>query len=88
MEEATEGEETEEEEELDEVKEEEVIDIASRTLVDNGKTVRVEYEGGTVFYLNYNNFPVTVATGDNGTEDDTTDDPTVTVEALSFIRIN
>ncbi len=87
-EEATEGEETEEEEELDEVKEEEVIDIASRTLVDNGKTVRVEYEGGTVFYLNYNNFPVTVATGDNGTEDDTTDDPTVTVEALSFIRIN
>ena len=41
-------------------KEEEVIDIESRTRIDNGKVIRVEYEGGVVFYLNYNNFAITV----------------------------
>ncbi|MBQ7301856.1 MAG: hypothetical protein IJW77_18660 [Clostridia bacterium] len=87
---AAEGEaaEGEEEEELEVQEEEEVIDINARTLVDNGKVVRVEYEGGTVFFLNYNNFPVTVTVDDNGTEEDTTDDKTEQVEALSFIRIN
>ena len=85
---AAEGETTEEEEELEVIEEEEVLDMAARTLVDNGKTVRVEYEGGTVFFLNYNNFPVTVTVDDMGTEEDTTDDKTAQVEALSFIRIN
>lgn len=87
-EEAAEGEETDEEEDLEEIEEEEVIDINARTLVDNGKVIRVEYEGGTVFFLNYNNFPVTVTVDDNGTEEDTTDDTPAQVEALSFIRIN
>ena len=81
-------EETEEEEEYEEEEEEEVIDINARTLVDNGKTIRVEYEGGTVFFLNYNNFPVNVTVDDKGTEEDTTDDIVNAVEALSFIRIN
>ena len=81
-------EETEEEEEYEEEEEEEVIDINARTLVDNGKTIRVEYEGGTVFFLNYNNFPVNVTVDDKGTEEDTTDDIVKAVEALSFIRIN
>lgn len=86
-EEAAEGE--TEEEDLEEVEEEEeVIDMEARTLVDNGKVVRVEYEGGTVFFLNYNNFPVTVTVDDNGTEEDTTDDTPAQVEALSYIRIN
>lgn len=87
-EEEAEGEETDEEEDLEEIEEEEVIDINARTLVDNGKVIRVEYEGGTVFFLNYNNFPVTVTVDDNGTEEDTTDDTPAQVEALSFIRIN
>ena len=73
---------------IEEEKEEEVIDINARTLVDNGKTIRVEYEGGTVFFLNYNNFPVNVTVDDKGTEEDTTDDIVKAVEALSFIRIN
>lgn len=71
----------------EEAEEEVVIDIASRTLLTNGKTVRVEYEGGTYFYLNYNNFAVEV-TEDNGTPDDTSDDKTYTIEALSFLRFN
>ena len=81
---------TEEEDEFAgavEEEEEVVIDIESRTLVDNGKTVRVEYENGTYFYLNYNNFTVTV-TDDKGTEEDTSDDVTYTIDALSFVRIN
>ncbi|MBQ8577657.1 MAG: hypothetical protein IJ449_06805 [Clostridia bacterium] len=71
---------------LEEVEDEVIIDIPSRTLVDNGKTVRVEYEGGTYFYLNYNNFAVTI-TEDMGTEDEA-DDVTYTIEPLSFLRIN
>lgn len=81
-------EETEEEEELEEVEEEEdLLNMEARTLVDNGKTIRVEYEGGVEFFLNYNNFPVNVTIDDKGTED-TADDVVKPVEALSFIRIN
>ncbi len=82
-----EGEDIEDEEDLEEVEEEEVIDIESRTLVDNGKVVKVVYENGVYFYLNYNNFAVTI-TEDNGTEEDESDDTTYTVEALSCLRID
>ena len=34
--------------------------IAAENLIDNGKIVKVTYEGGKVFILNYNNFKVTV----------------------------
>ncbi len=46
--------------------------LESRNIIDNGKIVKVTYEGGTYFILNYNNFSVTV----DGEE----------VPALSFIR--
>ena len=34
--------------------------IAAENLIDNGKIVKVTYEGGKVFILNYNNFKVSV----------------------------
>lgn len=58
--------ETKEEEDVDETEGLEVVDVdkeeeaASRTKVDNGKIVKVTYEGGTYFILNYNNFAVKV----------------------------
>ncbi len=86
--EAAEGEATEEEEEAIEEEEEiELPTLESRTAVDNGKIVRVEYENGVYFYLNYNNFPVKV-TEDNGTEEDESDDTVYNIEALSFLRID
>lgn len=45
---------------------------------DDGRIVKVTYEGGIVFYLNYNYFEVTVV--DNGT--------TYTIPEFGFIRIN
>ena len=53
---------------------EEVDLLAERTLVDNGKVVKVTYEGGTTFILNYNNFAITV----DGEE----------IPALGFVRKN
>ena len=47
--------------------------IALENVVDNGKIVKVTYEGGKVFILNYNNFKVSV----DGQE----------IEALSFITL-
>ncbi len=46
----------------------------SRTVVDNGKVIRVTYEGGTSFILNYNNFAIKV----DGVE----------IPALGFVRNN
>ena len=47
--------------------------IALENVVDNGKIVKVTYEGGKVFILDYNNFKVSV----DGQE----------IEALSFITL-
>lgn len=59
---------------LDELPDSTTTEDTSRTLVDNGKIVKVTYEGGTYFVLNYNNFAVTV----DGTE----------IPALGFVRVN
>ncbi len=47
-------------------------EIEAKYTVDNGKIVKVTYENGTSFYLNYNNFDVTV----NG----------ITLPAISYIK--
>ena len=44
----------------DDEKDEEDEEIDSANIVDNGKIVKVTYEGGKVFILNYNNFKVNV----------------------------
>ena len=45
---------------------------------DDGSIVKVTYEGGVVFYLNYNNFAVTVE--DEG--------QTYTLDAYGYVRVN
>lgn len=65
---------TKKEEPVEEEETEEVDLLAERTLVDNGKVVKVTYEGGTTFILNYNNFAITV----DGEE----------IPALGFVRKN
>ena len=44
----------------DDEKDEEDEEIDTDNIVDNGKIVKVTYEGGKVFILNYNNFKVNV----------------------------
>ncbi len=62
------------EDEIPNEEEEEIDPLLERTLVDNGKVIRVTYEGGTTFILNYNNFAITV----DGVE----------ISALGFVRNN
>ena len=45
---------------------------------DDGSIVKVTYEGGIIFYLNYNNFAVTIE--DNG--------QTYTLSAYGYVRVN
>ena len=45
---------------------------------DDGKIVKVTYDGGTSFVLNYNNFAITVVCGEE----------TYTVDAFGFVKIN
>lgn len=52
--------------------------VYTKYTTDDGRIVKVTYEGGIVFYLNYNNFAVTVV--DNGT--------TYTIPEFGYIRIN
>ena len=59
---------------------EEVVDDGypyTKYTSDDGKIVKVTYEGGTAFILNYNNFAITVE--DNG--------ETYTVDALDFVAV-
>ena len=60
----------------DEVEEEEVTLDKYKT--QSGTVVRVEYEGGTTFILNYNSFTIKVSW----------DGQTYTIDPLSFVRIN
>ncbi len=59
---------------------EEVVDegyVYTKYTSDDGRIVKVTYEGGTAFILNYNNFAITVE--DNG--------ETYTVDALDFVVV-
>ncbi len=60
----------------DEVEEIETYNYTKYTS-DDGKIVKVTYEGGTSFILNYNNFAITVVDGET----------TYTVEALGFVKV-
>lgn len=61
-----------------EVEEDEDEYVYTKYTTDDGRIVKVTYEGGVVFYLNYNYFSVTVE--DEGT--------TYTIPEFGFIRIN
>ncbi len=52
--------------------------LEARRVVDNGRIVKVVYEGNVTFYLNFNSFGVEVT--DNG--------QTYTLESLGFVRVN
>ena len=68
--EETDGEETEEE-----GKASTTLDLNSKYVVDDGSIVRVTYENGTVFILNYNSFEVTV-------------DGYGVIPAIGYIKVN
>ena len=51
------------------------VSVSSTTAVDIGTIVRTTYSNGTVFYINYNEFPVVTEDG-------------ISLEANSFIRID
>ena len=52
--------------------------VPTKYTTTSGSVVRVEYEGGVNFILNYNSFDITIVY--NGT--------TYTIEALGFVRID
>ena len=62
------------------VEEEEVVEEGyayTKYTSDDGRIVKVTYEGGTTFILNYNNFEITVADGGK----------TYTIGALDFVKV-
>ncbi len=65
-------------EETEPVEEESTEYVKTKYTTTSGSVVRVEYEGGVNFLLNYNSFDITVKY--NGT--------TYTIEALGFVRID
>ena len=65
-------------EETEPVEKESTEYVKTKYTTTSGSVVRVEYEGGVNFLLNYNSFDITVKY--NGT--------TYTIEALGFVRID
>jgi hypothetical protein len=62
------------------VEEEEVVEEGyayTKYTSDDGRIIKVTYEGGTTFILNYNNFEITVADGGK----------TYTIGALDFVKV-
>ena len=52
--------------------------LEARSAVENGRIVKVVYEGGTTFYLNFNSFAIEVTDGGQ----------TYTLDGFEFIRVN